>query len=149
MLKGKKAIIIGDKDGIPASIIEECLKSIDVEILLATTECYSCKAIGIMEHSTQQKILDLCDENKKDNIIVVLGIGNKESVEQSAEALLVGDELSQGPLSNIALGLDVYHVFELKEFFLKSVYEEMCEVMELVLDVKEITESIKNIREKA
>lgn len=37
---GKKIIIIGDRDGIPAPAIAECLKDIDCEVVFASTECF-------------------------------------------------------------------------------------------------------------
>jgi hypothetical protein len=39
-LQNKKAIIIGDKEGIPGPSIEECIKSIGVEVVFSVTECY-------------------------------------------------------------------------------------------------------------
>ncbi len=40
MLKGKKLVILGDRDGIPGPAIEECLKTTEAEIVFATTECF-------------------------------------------------------------------------------------------------------------
>lgn len=37
---GKKIIVIGDRDGVPAPAITECLKDIDCEIVFASTECF-------------------------------------------------------------------------------------------------------------
>ena len=37
---GKKVIIIGDRDGIPGPAIQECLKSIDCEVIFSSTECF-------------------------------------------------------------------------------------------------------------
>ncbi len=37
---GKKIVIIGDRDGIPAPAIVECLKGIDCEIVFSSTECF-------------------------------------------------------------------------------------------------------------
>jgi betaine reductase len=39
-LKGKKAIVLGDRDGIPGPAIEECLRSAGAEVLFASTECF-------------------------------------------------------------------------------------------------------------
>ena len=36
----KKIIIIGDRDGIPAPAIEECLKGTSDEIVCSSTECF-------------------------------------------------------------------------------------------------------------
>ncbi len=40
MLKDKKVIIIGDRDGIPAPAIEECVKTTGAEVVFASTECF-------------------------------------------------------------------------------------------------------------
>lgn len=36
----KKIIIIGDRDGIPAPAVEECLKNVPCEIIYSATECF-------------------------------------------------------------------------------------------------------------
>jgi hypothetical protein len=40
MIKGKKVLIIGDRDGVPGPAIEECILSAGAEVLFATTECF-------------------------------------------------------------------------------------------------------------
>jgi glycine reductase len=40
LLKNKKVIVIGDRDGIPGPAIDECLKSTGAEILFSSTECF-------------------------------------------------------------------------------------------------------------
>ena len=40
MLKGMKTIIIGDRDGIPAPAIEECVKTAGAEVVFSSTECF-------------------------------------------------------------------------------------------------------------
>jgi glycine/sarcosine/betaine reductase complex component A len=39
-LKGKKAILLGDRDGIPGPALEECVRSAGAEVLFASTECF-------------------------------------------------------------------------------------------------------------
>ncbi len=39
-LKGKKAILLGDRDGIPGGALEECIRSAGAEVLFASTECF-------------------------------------------------------------------------------------------------------------
>ncbi|MBP2019429.1 betaine reductase [Symbiobacterium terraclitae] len=39
-LKGKKAIILGDRDGIPGPALEACIRSAGAEVLFASTECF-------------------------------------------------------------------------------------------------------------
>jgi glycine reductase len=40
LLKDKKIIIIGDRDGIPGQAIEECVKTAGGEIVFSSTECF-------------------------------------------------------------------------------------------------------------
>ena len=40
ILKGKKAIIIGDRDGIPGQAIAECAESAGAEVVFSSTECF-------------------------------------------------------------------------------------------------------------
>jgi hypothetical protein len=40
MLKGKKVIAIGDRDGIPGQAIEACAKSAGAEVIFSSTECF-------------------------------------------------------------------------------------------------------------
>jgi betaine reductase len=40
LFNGKKIIVIGDRDGVPGPAIEECLKSVDCEVIFSATECF-------------------------------------------------------------------------------------------------------------
>ena len=40
ILKDKKVIIIGDRDGIPGPAIEECVKTAVAEVVYSSTECF-------------------------------------------------------------------------------------------------------------
>lgn len=40
ILKDKKAIIIGDRDGIPGQAIAECAESAGAEVIFSSTECF-------------------------------------------------------------------------------------------------------------
>jgi len=40
MLKGKKVVIIGDRDGVPGPAIEECVKTAGAEVVFSSTECF-------------------------------------------------------------------------------------------------------------
>jgi betaine reductase len=39
-LKGKKAIVIGERDGVQGPAISACLKAAGAEILFSVTECF-------------------------------------------------------------------------------------------------------------
>jgi betaine reductase len=40
MLKDKKVIAIGDRDGIPGDSIAECAKSAEADVIFSSTECF-------------------------------------------------------------------------------------------------------------
>ena len=40
LLKDKKVVIIGDRDGIPGPAIEACAKSAGAEVVFSSTECF-------------------------------------------------------------------------------------------------------------
>lgn len=40
MLKGKKVVILGDRDGVPGPAIEECVKPLGAEVAFSATECF-------------------------------------------------------------------------------------------------------------
>ncbi len=40
MLKGKKVVILGDRDGVPGPAIEEVVKTAGAEVVFSVTECF-------------------------------------------------------------------------------------------------------------
>ena len=40
ILKDKKVMIIGDREGIPGPAIEECVKTAGAEVVYSSTECF-------------------------------------------------------------------------------------------------------------
>jgi len=40
ILKGKKVIIIGDRDGVPGPAIQACVETAGGEVVFASTECF-------------------------------------------------------------------------------------------------------------
>jgi len=150
MLRDKKIIIIGDKDGIPAPAIEACIKSSGAEVVFAVTACFTCSLAGAMDIENQQKIKDLAYKYGEGKILVILGGGDVDTCSISAETISAGDVTEVGPLTGITLGIPVYHIFEheIRSECMESVYEERCSIMEMVLDVEEIVKEIKTIRLK-
>ena len=150
MLENKKVIIIGDKDGIPGPAIEDCLKKTDVDVVFQITACFTCSLAGAMDIKNQQKIKDLAFEHGKENLIVILGGGDVETCTITAETISAGDITEVGPLTGIKLGIPVYHIFEqeIRKECNESVYEERCAIMEMVLDVDNIINSLESVRTK-
>jgi len=40
ILKGRKVIAIGDRDGVPGPAIKECAESAGAEVVFSSTECF-------------------------------------------------------------------------------------------------------------
>ena len=40
MLSGRKVIAIGERDGVPGSVIAECLEGAGMEVVFHATECF-------------------------------------------------------------------------------------------------------------
>ena len=40
MFDGKKVIVIGDRDGVPAPAVVECLKGTGAHVVFSSTECF-------------------------------------------------------------------------------------------------------------
>lgn len=150
ILSGKKVIIIGDKDGLPAPAIEACVKSAGAEVVFSSTKCFACSIAGGIDIEEQQIIKDKALNYGAENLVIVIGAAQVETSKLCAVVVTQGDQTSMGPLSGIALGLVIYHMVEpeIKDICQASVYEEQCAVMEMVLDIDEIIFGVKSIRDK-
>lgn len=102
-----------------------------------------------MDLENQKRIKDFAEQYGNENLLVILGAAEGEASGLAAETVRVGDPTFAGPLSNVALGLDVYHIVEpeIKENVDAEIYDEQVGMMEMVLDVDDIIEEMKDIRE--
>jgi betaine reductase len=39
-LRGKRVIIVGERDGVPGPAIEECVKSVGAQAVMVQTQCF-------------------------------------------------------------------------------------------------------------
>ncbi len=103
-----------------------------------------------MDLENQQRIKDFADEHGAENLVVILGGAEAEAAGLAAETVMAGDPTFAGSLAGVELGLLCYHVVEdeMKELFNPDVYDEQVGMMEMVLDVDEIVEEMKEIREE-
>jgi len=101
-----------------------------------------------MDMANQSRIKDTTDKYGAENVVVVLGGAEAESSGLSAETVTAGDPTFAGPLAGVALGLRVYHIFELKELIDPGVYDEQLSMMEMVMDVDGNIEEVKSIRDQ-
>ena len=150
ILEGKKAIIIGDRDGIPGPAIAECVKTAGAEIVFSSTECFVWTSAGAMDLENQKRVKEFAEEYGAENLVVVLGAAEWEAAGLAAETVTLGDPTFAGPLTGVQLGLTVYHVCEpeMKEEFDEAVYDEQVSMMEMVLDVDDIISEMQAIRDQ-
>ena len=101
-----------------------------------------------MDMANQQRIKDMTDKYGAENVVVLLGGAEAESSGLSAETVSAGDPTYAGPLAGVALGLRVYHIFELKDLIDPNVYEDQLGMMEMVMDVEGNINEVKTIRKQ-
>ena len=147
ILKGRKAIVIGDRDGVPGMAIAACAESAGAEVVFSSTECF---AAGAMDLENQKRVKEFAEQYGAENIVVLLGAAEGEGAGLAAETVTNGDPTFAGPLAGVSLGLRVYHVCEpeVKAEFDEAVYDEQVGMMEMVLDVDDIVSEMTSIREQ-
>jgi glycine reductase len=150
ILKGKKVVIIGDRDGIPGPAIEKCVKTAGGEVVFSSTECFVWTAAGAMDLENQRRVKECAEKYGKENVVVVLGASEGEAAGLAAETVTAGDPTFAGPLAGVSLGLSVYHICEpeMKSEIDGAVYEQQISMMEMVLNVDDIIKEMTSIREQ-
>ena len=103
-----------------------------------------------MDLENQKRVKDLTEKYGAENMLVLIGGAEAESAGLAAETVTAGDPTFAGPLAGVQLGLKVYHAVEpeFKEAVDADVYEEQIGMMEMVLDVDEIVEEVKGMRDE-
>ena len=102
-----------------------------------------------MDLQNQQRVKDAGEKYGTD-CIVILGSSDAEGAEIYAETVTAGDPTFAGPLTGVQLGLTVFHVCEpeMKEEFDDAIYEDQISMMEMVMDVDDIVNEMKAIRDE-
>lgn len=101
-----------------------------------------------MDLENQRRVKELAEKYGAENCLVILGASEAESAALAAETVTSGDPTFAGPLAGVQLGLKVYHAVEsdFKSEIDESVFDDQVGMMEMVLDVDAITESVSAIR---
>ena len=101
-----------------------------------------------MDLENQKRVKDFADQYGPENIVVMLGAAESEASGLAAETVTAGDPTFAGPLTNVQLGLKVYHICEpeIKAEVNADVYDEQVGMMEMVMDIDSICEEMNNIR---
>ena len=103
-----------------------------------------------MDLENQKRVKDFAEQYGAENIVVVLGAAEGEAAGLAAETVTAGDPTFAGPLAGVQLGLSVFHVCEneIKDEVDSSVYDDQISMMEMVLDVDDITKEMTTVREE-
>jgi glycine/sarcosine/betaine reductase complex component A len=98
-----------------------------------------------MDPENQDRIKGLVDTHGADDLVVVLGAADLESIEVAAETVTLGDPAYVGPLAGVQLGLPVVHILEedVKEQVDAGVYDEQVGLLEMTLDVEQVREAAR------
>ncbi|MGF6991163.1 glycine reductase [Lachnospiraceae bacterium PF1-21] len=103
-----------------------------------------------MDLENQKRVKEFAEEFGPENLVVLLGAAEGEAAGLAAETVTAGDPTFAGPLTGVQLGLKVYHVCEpeIKAEFDEAVYDEQISMMEMVLDIDDIVNEMKAIRDE-
>lgn len=103
-----------------------------------------------MDLENQKRVKDFADQFGAENLVVILGAAESEAAGLAAETVTAGDPTFAGPLTNVQLGLKVYHICEeeVKSEVAEDVYDEQVSMMEMVIDVEDIASEMSSIREQ-
>jgi betaine reductase len=98
-----------------------------------------------MDPENQDRIAGLVEQHGADDLVVVLGAADLESLEVAAETVTVGDPAYVGPLAGVQLGLPVVHILEedVKEQVDAGVYDEQVGLLEMTLDVEQVRDAAR------
>ncbi len=96
-----------------------------------------------MDPENQDRIKGLVDTHGADDLVVVLGAADLESLEVAAETVTLGDPAYVGPLAGVQLGLPVVHILEedVKDQVEAGVYDEQVGLLEMTLDIEQVREA--------
>ncbi|KRM94709.1 hypothetical protein FC24_GL000279 [Loigolactobacillus rennini DSM 20253] len=103
-----------------------------------------------MDLENQRRVKEAADNYGPENVVVLIGAAEGEAAGLAAETVTNGDPTYAGPLTNVQLGLAVYHAVEpeFKALVDEKVYEEQIGMMEMILDVDDIISEMKDIRDQ-
>ena len=103
-----------------------------------------------MDLENQKRVKEFTEQYGAENVVVLLGAAEGEASGLAAETVTNGDPTFAGPLTGVQLGLKVYHVCEeeIKAEFDPAVYDEQVGMMEMVLDVDDISNEMTAIRDQ-
>ena len=90
----------------------------------------------------------MVDRLGTEGMVVLLGTPNAESSRLYGMTVTVGDPAWAGVLAGVNLGLPVYHITEpeIKSQIDPNVYQVQVGITEMVLDIDEIIDALRHVR---
>ena len=90
----------------------------------------------------------MAEAHGAEELVVLLGTPNAESSQLYALTLKSGDPSWAGALAGVELGLPAWHIIEqeVKQQIPPQIYEQHVALMEMVMDVGDISEALSAIR---
>ena len=136
ILSGKKLILLGERDGIPARPWEACLARQRGGGRVFGHGVLCLNGMVLMDLQNQQRILDAVKKYGADRVVVLLGSADADGAALQAETVTTGDPTFAGPLAGVSLGLPVIHVLDeaIKAEADPAAWEQQVSMMEMVLD---------------
>jgi len=103
-----------------------------------------------MDLENQNRVKAAAEKYGAENVIVIIGAAEGEAAGLAAETVTNGDPTFAGSLAGVSLGLRVYHCTEqeFKSNVDSKIYEEQIGMMEMVLNVDEIANEMKSMRDQ-
>lgn len=142
-LDNKKIIILGDRDGISAEIIKECMKNVaSAQVIYSSSEFFT----TAMDLDNQKRIKAIAEQYGLDNVLLIIGTGEKASTGLVTKTVTSGDPSGKGALADVALQLPILHVLE--DDFMAAVdattWEEHIRIFKTVHDYEAIIRELRN-----
>lgn len=91
----------------------------------------------------------LADEFGTDELVIVLGLNQLETLRIFATTFKDGDPAFAGPLAGVALGLQSFHIFELKDEIPADVWAADMVMEELAVEdevIEQICQTMRDVR---
>jgi betaine reductase len=100
-----------------------------------------------MAPESQDRIKSIVDQYGAENVVVVLGAVDLDSLEVAAETVTTGDPAYVGALAGVQLGLSVAHILEpeIKAQIDPAVYQEQVGLVEMTADLESIRTTMRGI----
>jgi len=101
-----------------------------------------------MDLENQKRVKEMAEKYGPENALIIFGAAEGEAAGLAAETVMNGDPTFAGPLTGVQLGLRAYHICEaeLKAEIPPEIYDAQISMMEMVLDVDDISKEMSTIR---